>query len=373
MRVEDLGLEALSTLLAVGLLALLVRQLARQSRTAMQVVGVEAGECQTLQAMQAAVDSILSPPLSPEPLRVEPQQAAAAALLGMADQVAETRARLQGEMPSWTPEAQLEGLAHLDDFTLLRFLQAQEKKGDVNAAVVMHRDAMAWRADVGLGRLFSELHPTQASTDRQRFVRAHFYSGCGGLSRDGTPYFCERLGRADLAGYSRSAAADALIKQAYLAHLETLTRLVRACSAASGRLVHGIIVVDAAGIGLSTVRNLGLVKYGARLGLLNFPEGTHRVLVVNAPRLVAAVWAIISPLLPEATRRKISIISHASTPATLLKYIAPEQLPTFLGGQRSEADSFVPRAEPLPYAAALRELSLFRQDGPADPGAGLPF
>lgn len=42
-----------------------------------------------------------------------------------------------------------------------------------------------------------------------------------------------------------------------------------------------------------------------QMGPPNYPEGAHKVLIVNAPRLIGAIWSIFAPLLPAATRAKV--------------------------------------------------------------------
>ena len=43
----------------------------------------------------------------------------------------------------------------------------------------------------------------------------------------------------------------------------------------------------------------------------NYPEVTCGVLIINAPRFASAAWAIVGPLLPQATRDKVSVLSPA--------------------------------------------------------------
>ena len=93
--------------------------------------------------------------------------------------------------------------------------------------------------------------------------------------------------------------------------------MVRACSAATRGLVYGLLVIDVGGLSIPALtRNLAVVRYASRCGLAYFPEGTDRVLVVNAPRLAAAMWKLVAPLLPEGTRRKVRIGTHHFTLGT---------------------------------------------------------
>eukprot|EP00964_Phaeocystis_antarctica_P055698 scaffold32784_cov69-Phaeocystis_antarctica.AAC.6 len=126
----------------------------------------------------------------------------------------------------------------------------------------------------------------------------------------------------------------------------------------------------------------------------NYPEVTSGVLIINAPRFASAAWAIVGPLLPQATRDKVSVLSLAASRATphrhphhstftltlttqpslspltthhstftltkvsvlspaaseeaLAKLAAAAELPTFLGGSKPESHCFVSRAERVP-------------------------
>jgi len=213
---------------------------------------------------------------------------------------------------------------------------------------------MKWRVDNEVGKLYAELHPIARqqpkATARQMVVQQHFYGGIGGIARDGTPYIIERLGKADFSGMGRQAPVMALMKQAYIAHLETLTRAVRTTAAAQGRFAMGLVVIDTKGVGASLLFNLALVKYAAKVGLANFPEGTDEVFVVNAPALVARVFGAISPLLPEDTRKKVKILSVANTRAALERMIEPAQIPAFLGGEKPDHELAYPAVLPVPHA-----------------------
>lgn len=250
-----------------------------------------------------------------------------------------------------------EAAAHMDVFTLARFYLAvpASTKNRVAAAALAFRKAMDWRVDNRINDLLTELHPAILQGDaarlsrRQAAVRQHGYAGIGGVTPNGVPYVVERLGIADFAGLSEPTLHQ-LMREAYMAHLELLHRCVRACSAATGSLVYALVVVDMRGVGFNLLRNLELTKYAATAGSANFPEGTHRVLLVNAPRLVATLWGLVSPLLPESTRNKVSILGEAASRAALAEAVDPDELPAFLGGRRPDAATAVPLALPVPAA-----------------------
>ena len=288
-----------------------------------------------------------------QPLHISPARAPEGSLTPeAAAAVGALKDKLAAEVESWNAAAAAEGAALLDDFTLHRFLLARPES--VEAALGMVRTASEWRAERNISRLHAELRPTAepATSERARLVQRHFYAGRGGVTRDGSPFFIERLGRADLSGYARNPALLALMLDAYAAYLEDVFRSVREASARRGTLVRAIIVVDASGASLSTLRHIGIIKQVASIGPPHFPEGSSRVLIINAPRILAIIWGAISPLLPARTRAKVCFHAEGTTAAALDEIIDAPELPAFLGGVRPDAQCAVPEAQPVPEAVA---------------------
>ena len=93
---------------------------------------------------------------------------------------------------------------------------------------------------------------------------------------------------------------------------------------ASCRQLHGVVVVDLAGLSLFSMRRgMPIIRYAAKTGLAFFPEGTMRVMVVNAPSVIAVMWSMVAPMLPEVT----TSATHASTPLLALTSTYPLTLP----------------------------------------------
>ena len=126
-------------------------------------------------------------PLSSKPLRTEPQQAPTGALSEVESaQVAELRQCVEAMLPQSSSGVAAEAGVMLDDFTLLRFLQARPHGTD--AALAMLRGSSEWRVERSTSSLFAELHPLAQPVDEQQqcrhaMARAHFYGGLGGLAR----------------------------------------------------------------------------------------------------------------------------------------------------------------------------------------------
>jgi len=296
-------------------------------------------------------------PTSDEPLRVDPQAAPDGAL-SPEDQAAvrELHRLLKEELTNqalWSEGARAEAAAHMDDFTLLRFIRA--RPDSIFKALEMFRGAMSYRSSHGVNQLFRELHPRapEPLSERQRASRAYYFNGLGGLDRDGAPYFVYRLGRADLSGFAREPAILALMMEADAVNMETIFRTVRSASAALGTFVRLRVVVDLQGYAMSTLRHAGIIQAVMKVGPQVFPEGASKVLLVNAPRVFAAAWKVVSPWLPQRSRDKCSVISSSATPAALDECIAPEQLPDFLGGTLVHRQTCIGRAESVPTGIQL--------------------
>ena len=236
----------------------------------------------------------------------------------------------------------------MDEFTLQRYVTA--RPASVEEAAAMFLGAMVWRTERGVAKLFAELHPAAPDhSARWLAARAHFYGGYSGAARDGSPVFVESLGQADLAGISREEGMLDVMLDAYVQYLESVFRVVRAASAASGTLVRAFIVVDCSGLSLSTIRNIGVIKKVASIGPQYYAESTRCVWIVNAPTLFAAAWAAVGPLLPAHTRKKVNVLGSGFLP-TVSEHIDPSQLPEWLGG--TKPTTACPRAAPVPEGAA---------------------
>ena len=97
------------------------------------------------------------------------------------------------------------------------------------------------------------------------------------------------------------------------------------------------VIIDAAGwhIGLFDSYGFKFLKRTAETDEMHYPELLHRMIIVNAPRMLAAAWRVIRTWLDATTREKIHILSERDpegTRAKLLELAEPHQLPAQYGG-----------------------------------------
>jgi hypothetical protein len=247
-------------------------------------------------------------------------------------------------------EAQLQAtLPGLDDFTLLRFLIARDF--NVSAAAAMIAQRVTWAEDVGLDAIMTEWRGGEGgkpTTARSRAADQIFYAGVLGVSASGAPLMVERLGKADLAGVNREGEdLLQLLLKSYIVYLETVFRALTSESVKQQVLVRSICLVDAAGCSTSTVWHINVVKAVAAIGPAYYPEMTERVLILQAPWVAAKVWAVLQPLLPAHTQRKISIVEATpeATSASLEGVLEMAAVPDFIeGGGATVATDLCPTA-----------------------------
>lgn len=105
-------------------------------------------------------------------------------------------------------------------------------------------------------------------------------------------------------------------------------------------------IVDASDVSLKHVSHVRVIKAVAKIGTSYYPEVMRKVTIVNVPWAFTAVWNLVAPLLPEQTRKKVSILGKNYLP-TLLEDIDASELPAFLGGTRTEPNG-IPRNQKIP-------------------------
>jgi len=210
--------------------------------------------------------------------------------------------------------------------TLLCFARA--RKLNIKAAEHMFRAAHAWRKVVEPEKLATGfvLPPV---------VDAHGTGGPYGFDREGSPVFVDRLGLIDPPGILKhvSGGVDELL-ECEVCRLEYFQALTDMCVVRDRKPHWGMtIIMDLTGLGVHHLHSTGLQALKRIMNQSDsyYPERAKRVLVINAPRIFAAIWKIVQHFLDPVTREKVQIYQDGAT-EQLFKYISPDQLPRFLGG-----------------------------------------
>ncbi len=64
----------------------------------------------------------------------------------------------------------------------------------------------------------------------------------------------------------------------------------------------------------------------------HYPEVVKRAIICNVSSTFSTIWDLFSRLLDEGSRKKVQFYSANQLPHALFEIVAPEQLPSFLGG-----------------------------------------
>ncbi|CAO3611524.1 unnamed protein product [Mucor fragilis] len=155
------------------------------------------------------------------------------------------------------------------------------------------------------------------------------------VDREGCPIYIERL------GYHRAKelAKNAKVEEVQGYHIgcnEFLHRVVmKDCSKTAGRHVNReTVIFDCTGMGWHQLHMpaLNFIRAIADCDQKYYPETLNKFFLVNAPGAFVYVWKIVKAWLDPGTIAKIQILG-ADYKEPLLKQIAPENLPAFLGGE----------------------------------------
>jgi len=111
--------------------------------------------------------------------------------------------------------------------------------------------------------------------------------------------------------------------------------ILPACSLAAGRHIDQTFgVLDVRGVGLRHLTGdvKRMLTRVMSVDQDNFPEMMGHTCIINAPGVFKAIWAFIKPMLDARTQAKVEVCPRDFGPS-LLRWVAPENLPEYLGGQ----------------------------------------
>jgi hypothetical protein len=204
---------------------------------------------------------------------------------------------------------------------------ARARKLNVKAATQMWMASYHWRKEHEPEKLSAGFVPPAV-------VDHYGTGGPFGHDRDGSPIFIDRLGQIDPAGILKHTDNTDDIVECEIVRSEYLQAITDLACIRDRKLHWGItIIMDLTGLGINHLNRGGLqvLKRIMHQSDSNYPERAKRVLVINAPAIFSAIWKIVQHFLDPVTREKVQIYGDGAT-EHLLRYIAPDQLPAFLGG-----------------------------------------
>lgn len=211
--------------------------------------------------------------------------------------------------------------------------------------------------------LLGKSHPLASPPDQSRLSATYQHTLICGQGMRSCRY--ELLGSLQLEELLKHVGMERLLKLHVMEMQRSVSQVYPACSQHAGREVYTCTtIICLKGIKLSNftkdVRNfvynismidqVRLTQLGARSSVNNIdlvyvfmyqvacavqnyhPERLGQLLVVNSPIMFKGLWSAISPWLEARTKRKIQVMSAATTPSSLRALIPGENLIQQLGG-----------------------------------------
>lgn len=223
--------------------------------------------------------------------------------------------------------------------TLARYLRA--RSDDVGKAKAMLLSSLDWRNDTDVWGPLSldvrtasmawlgatgTVHPQPLAA---RVAARYWYGGIHGTDRRGAPVMYTRFGTGDPARLA--SLCEAVGKLADLGGVKTDLSLMRQsvalCEAfqticphlSKARGEHLDTFIEVIDLGADGEpgwfrRAIAASRHFAAIAKIldnNYPERVHKVFIVRAPAVFASIWRMISPLVDEGTKAKISIYVRA--------------------------------------------------------------
>ncbi|KAL9329816.1 hypothetical protein ACSQ67_004819 [Phaseolus vulgaris] len=214
------------------------------------------------------------------------------------------------------------------DVILLKFLRAREFK--VKEAFTMLKNTIRWRKEFGMEELMEE----KLGDELEKVVFMH------GFDKEGHPVCYNIYGEFQNKDLYRKTFSDEEKREKFLRwRIQFLEKSIRKLDFNPG----GICTI----VQVNDLKNSpGPAKWELRqatknaLQLLqdNYPEFVAKQVFINVPWWYLAVNRMISPFLTQRSKSKFVFAGPSKSTETLLRYIAPEQLPVKYGGLSKDGE-----------------------------------
>jgi len=195
-----------------------------------------------------------------------------------------------------------------------RYLRMQNNNRD--AAKKAFEATLKWREENDIDTILVRPHPKFDACNK---IFPHYFCG-----RDDTNHVIllqsPGLINLKIADSNEISGEDLLYH--YIYEMEYLWQILD--PTAEGTMIS---VIDLTGLNLSLLKkteHLKVVKMFCSTMDAHFPQRSHKTLLINAPKWFGALFKLISPLLRESTKQKISILTKGKKQDELLKDLLSE-------------------------------------------------
>nr|XP_061805133.1 SEC14-like protein 1 isoform X2 [Nerophis lumbriciformis] len=213
------------------------------------------------------------------------------------------------------------------DHHVLRFLRATDFNFDKARELLCQ--SLTWRKKYQVDYVLD-------SWERPQLLQDYYTGGWHHNDKDGRPLYILRLGHMDTKGLMRSLTEEVLVRQVVAINEEGLRRCEENTTTFGQPISCWTCLVDLEGLNMRHLWRPGLKALFRIIEVVeaNYPETLGRLLMLKAPRIFPVLWALVSPLINENTRKKFLVYAanDYQGPGGLLDYVEQKFIPDFLGG-----------------------------------------
>ncbi|KAK4790878.1 hypothetical protein SAY86_031291 [Trapa natans] len=217
------------------------------------------------------------------------------------------------------------------DVVLLKFLKASDFK--VSEAFHMLRSTLRWREENKVDGILDEKFP--AEMEKLVYI--------SGADLEGRPICYHAYGRAlrDKDSYKRVFGSSQKCRQFFRWTVHFMERSVRrSLSLRPGGVDSMVHIMDLKNLQKSSMKEIrGVLKNNFVFLQDNYPELIHKHVMINVPFWYYTYHVLILRFIHQSNRDKFIFARPSRVTKTLLKFVAPQDLPVQYGGLKKENDN----------------------------------
>ncbi|CAL1278994.1 unnamed protein product [Larinioides sclopetarius] len=220
----------------------------------------------------------------------------------------------------------------LEDVSLFyRFAKARDF--NLEEAEAMLRKHIAWRKEMGIETILTDYQPPEVFL---KYVPTSFVC----LEKTGSAVRILDCGRTDAKGLWNVTKIKDLAKFCAFRMEEDKEMVIKRDGNELGKKIF-YPIYDFEGMTYANAVNMKTLQnaiYIMKMFLDNYPESIKRIVVINAPIYFTWFYAAMKPIIPPVVIQKLKIHGTDGWKETLLEDIDANELPVYLGGNRTDPD-----------------------------------
>ena len=166
-------------------------------------------------------------------------------------------------------------------------------------------------------------------------VYSKYNFGYSGTDREGRPFYYDCPGAVKVENILDVISLGTMEKYYMLEYEKLLHIRLPACEKAAGRTIDTTFsVLDMKGFSMTSLnsKTKDFVMSAIVMGQNYYPEIMHEMIIINAPFIFRAAYAIFKPFINEKTRNKM-FVKGENYHKDVFSKVDPSNVPAFMGGE----------------------------------------